>query len=407
MGFFFISYQRKSKQFARSLQRRIQDAGLMGWIDENIPPGEDWKKIIDKEILESIGVIVIVTIDALKSPYVTYEWSFAMGAGRRVIPVIVELPDPTNPTHPQLHPKLADTQYLDFTNPRRRSWSDLIETLHQIENELDVPQIVLNAEIALSSHDKTIRQQAIETLRTYEHISATNVLARAINSDSPDVSIFAGFALVHKDPKDERALPGLARAIDDYDIRGRSLTALINMNTPGAVKVLADAFEHSQANNDALLRGDVMKAMARIKDASVILELGRMLNSPGTIDLSIVEALGGFSDPKAIPDLVAFLKKDGQNDLSKLRAIRALGKIGNAGGLEPILSVVLKLEGLRYHGDIEIFDAGLEAIVTIGGEVARQALEILLKHPQLSNGRAKIGKAIRDIDINIDKEKSL
>jgi hypothetical protein len=56
---------------------RLEKEGIKGWIDtERLRAGEDWRKEIDDTIKESLALVVIMTPEARKSEYVTYEWAF-------------------------------------------------------------------------------------------------------------------------------------------------------------------------------------------------------------------------------------------------------------------------------------------------------------------------------------------
>ena len=115
MALFFVSYKHEptSETFVKELRGRLQDEpGFTVWTDTDIEPGSIWKQAIDNAINDSIAVLMIITPASLKSQYVTYEWSYALGKGKRVIPLLLEPPDPNNP----IHPKLDDIQRgADFT----------------------------------------------------------------------------------------------------------------------------------------------------------------------------------------------------------------------------------------------------------------------------------------------------
>ena len=118
----FISYHHEDAEFAENLMHRIKDAEFGSWVDsENLLVGEEWQVSIDQAIMSSFALIVIMTSDAQASEYVTYEWSFAWGAGVKVIPVMYK--------QTQLHPRLKTLQYLDFTKYSTRPWDKLIEAL--------------------------------------------------------------------------------------------------------------------------------------------------------------------------------------------------------------------------------------------------------------------------------------
>jgi len=65
-----------------------------------------------------------MTPEARKSEYVTYEWSFAWGKGKKIFPIMLK--------QTQLHPRLESLQYLDFTNRTTRPWDKLVDSIKQI-----------------------------------------------------------------------------------------------------------------------------------------------------------------------------------------------------------------------------------------------------------------------------------
>lgn len=117
MPYVFISYENKDIDFAENLIGRLERAGFPAWIDNEIGAGEEWRTEIDLAIRNALALVVIMTPEAKASEYVTYEWSFALGAHVKVIPVMLR--------SAKLHPRLAALQHLDFTNARSRPWDKL------------------------------------------------------------------------------------------------------------------------------------------------------------------------------------------------------------------------------------------------------------------------------------------
>jgi hypothetical protein len=118
----FISRCEEDGDFGDLLKSRLEAESFTAWVDEDcLGVGMDWRGEIDQAIRESSALIVVMTPEARKSEYVTYEWAFAIGAGIPVIPVMLK------PT--QFHPRLETLQFLDFTNRKARPWSELIESL--------------------------------------------------------------------------------------------------------------------------------------------------------------------------------------------------------------------------------------------------------------------------------------
>ncbi|MGZ6301982.1 MAG: TIR domain-containing protein [Ktedonobacteraceae bacterium] len=162
----FISYHHEDADSAENLMNKIKGAGFDSWVDsENLRAGEEWQVSIDQAIKSAFALIVIMTPNAQASEYVTYEWSFAWGAGIKVIPVMYK--------QTQLHPRLKTLQYLDFTNYSTRPWGWLFEALKIAENShsststqtsQDVsPQIVEAAKLLVAAAIDQVNVQDAET----------------------------------------------------------------------------------------------------------------------------------------------------------------------------------------------------------------------------------------------------
>lgn len=120
--FFFISHSHEDGDFAELLKLRLQLTGYQAWVDiDRLRPGVDWQEGIDKAIMDASAVIIVLSPDARMSEYVTYEWSFALGCDKNIIPIMLR--------QTTIHPRLARIQYSDFTNRSARPWSTLYKTL--------------------------------------------------------------------------------------------------------------------------------------------------------------------------------------------------------------------------------------------------------------------------------------
>ncbi len=128
----FISYKHEDGDFAENLSNRVRKEGFKTWVDnDRLNAGEDWRAEIDQAIKNAFALIVIMTPEAKSSEYVTYEWSFAWGAGVKVIPVIFK--------QTPLHPRLEALQHLDFNNIANRPWDKLINVLKNAANAESSP----------------------------------------------------------------------------------------------------------------------------------------------------------------------------------------------------------------------------------------------------------------------------
>jgi hypothetical protein len=116
----FISYASQDATFADLAKLKLKEAGINVWLDHGeLRAGDEWRNAIDDGISSSETLIVIVSPSSCNSPYVTYEWAFAMGKGKKVIPLLLE--------DAEMHPRLAVLQYLDFRTQRTGPWEELFQ----------------------------------------------------------------------------------------------------------------------------------------------------------------------------------------------------------------------------------------------------------------------------------------
>jgi CheY-like chemotaxis protein len=118
----FMSYASKDAIFADLARMKLEDADINVWIDDNsLRAGQEWRNAIDEGISSADVLLVMLTPQSCQSPYVTYEWAFALGKGIKVIPLLLE--------DCEIHPRLAVVQYLDFRNQRTGPWQKLIKEI--------------------------------------------------------------------------------------------------------------------------------------------------------------------------------------------------------------------------------------------------------------------------------------
>ena len=129
---FFISHSKEDGDFAENLKFKLEKEGFLGWIDTDVlEAGADWRQGIDDAILGSSAVILVLSPEAKKSEYVTYEWAFALGSGLKIVPLMLK--------ETPIHPRLEIFQYLDFTNRRARPWPRLLSLLHEFMEAKESP----------------------------------------------------------------------------------------------------------------------------------------------------------------------------------------------------------------------------------------------------------------------------
>lgn len=152
MSKIFLSYAQADYFFAEMLALKLQPEGFSLWRDVgSIRAGDDWRESIEDGIKDSLAVVVALSAQAAESPYVTYEWAYALGMGKTVVPVKLSAC--------RIHPRLELTQHIDFSYPRALPWAELIDRLRQIETERE-PDAPARAAAAGPAQDPSIDDTA-------------------------------------------------------------------------------------------------------------------------------------------------------------------------------------------------------------------------------------------------------
>ncbi|MBZ0267044.1 toll/interleukin-1 receptor domain-containing protein [bacterium] len=125
MSHVFVSYSHDDDEFVSEIEQLLEESGYDAWTDHDLLAGENWKRRIDEAIESAFALVVFMTPAAKASEFVTYEWSYALGVGVTVIPVLLR--------ETELHPKLQDLQHLDFTEDITAPLKKLLARLADLE----------------------------------------------------------------------------------------------------------------------------------------------------------------------------------------------------------------------------------------------------------------------------------
>lgn len=129
----FFSYNRKDTEFALKLADDLTARGLNVWIDQrDIAPGTRWDDEIENALALSGTQIVILSPTSVESQNVLDEVSFAIDAGKRIIPIVLET------CHVPL--RLSRFQYIDFTAGYEMGLKNLYAVLNGKPQEANVNQ---------------------------------------------------------------------------------------------------------------------------------------------------------------------------------------------------------------------------------------------------------------------------
>jgi hypothetical protein len=89
----FISHSYEDQSLVRRIAEGLRKNGLEVWLGEtDLMPGENWAQKVSKALDDSQAMVVVITPNAMRSPWVHQEIAYALGQKRyrgRVVPVIV------------------------------------------------------------------------------------------------------------------------------------------------------------------------------------------------------------------------------------------------------------------------------------------------------------------------------
>jgi hypothetical protein len=120
----FISYSRDDAAFVKKLRMRLKQAKLSTWLDvEGLKPGTQWQPELEKALRTASAMVVCLSPRSANSSFVTFEWSYAMGAGVKVFPVLAE--------ETPMHPWLSRFQWIDLSG-KNPPWHDLLGSLKTV-----------------------------------------------------------------------------------------------------------------------------------------------------------------------------------------------------------------------------------------------------------------------------------
>lgn len=135
----FLSYSRKDYFFAELLEAKLREKDIKVWRDQGqLRPGTDWRDGIERGIAESLAILVALGPNSADSAYVTYEWAYAFGSSKVVIPLKL--------AECSLHPKLETIQSFDFSVPNALPWEALVDRINEIETGAEQTTVIERAE---------------------------------------------------------------------------------------------------------------------------------------------------------------------------------------------------------------------------------------------------------------------
>jgi HEAT repeat protein len=286
--------------------------------------------LIDEAIENSFALVVIMTPEARASEFVTYEWSYALGRNVNVVPVFLR--------NAELHPKLAELKYLNFTNRAARPWDKLIQRIREISE----------------GHSPT----PIEEINP-------NVLIFLNDLDNPDAGIRAAAALKLGEIGASVAVPSLIKSLRDSEIKVRfcAVKALGQLADPTTVVHLQLVL----SSNETSIRKAAVDALEKIGNDEAISVLLKVLGD-SDIGFPAATALGNIGIT-AIPGLLNALNDDwGWIQRPASKALRLIGEPavdgliqilneGNTQAQEYALEILKDIKTPEAQGEVSKWEA--------------------------------------------------
>lgn len=127
MSHFFVSYAHNDSNIVKKLISSIKNRNYPVWFDEELNVGDRWRDELARAIIDSTGVIVMMSPASATSEYVQSEVSLARKTNRRVLPVML------SELAPEHFWDLSGIQYEDVRNNKTLSdkfFNKLGEILH-------------------------------------------------------------------------------------------------------------------------------------------------------------------------------------------------------------------------------------------------------------------------------------
>lgn len=289
MAHVFISYKREDRDFAFLVRNEIEKAGYGVWIDDRLEAGESWIAQIENNLQAAFALVLILTPNSQLSKYVTYEWSFALGRGIRVIALLRTTIEPA-----KIHQRLADIQQIDFRH--HYDWDSLFKALEHADQEYekqpkqhDDPRIAdgvpIDAELQrllgrLRSPDDGIRLGAVRALGLTQNPAAGQALAEVMLDDvNRNVRVAAALALGNiRDVSSLSSLSMVLLGSSDLTLRIAAATSVESMKAPEAIPILTEAMQDS----DEDVRCIAVRALSKIEHPDVMPLLRRAKSDPSS-----------------------------------------------------------------------------------------------------------------------------
>jgi hypothetical protein len=359
MSHVFISYSHKDKEAAQFVNALCKQS-YQTWIDEaELRVSYEWRVEIDRAIESAFAVIVVMSQNAKESEYVTYEWAFAHGLGKRLVPIVI------SPV--KLHGVLTDKfQFLYF----ERLQKSVVELMQVLDEAF--------------MHDNS---------NVYVSAAATPEVRRAVDELkklNPEAHTYAIQYLKELAPTDATALDALAQLLGNRlpSIRSKSAVALVELDSEAATEKLVASpdspvllIEILRKNSNEENRRRAARILGLIGGEDAIASLIEGLESSSVAE-DCADALLTLNDIRGLSEIL-----DRKRDLTietKQEAIAQLVEIGTDEALVPLLNTISPYRNTYGKQKVKMFGEiryiFLDLVRALGNFKSIYALDALLDY---------------------------
>jgi HEAT repeat protein len=420
MGHVFISYDSEDGDFVIEVIRQLEDAGFRIWSQHAQLRAEgEWRESIDDAIRDAFALLVILTPKARESEQISYEWTFGLGVGTNVIPLIRQETD--------LPSRLDAMRKLDFTDDTGLPWGKLIRRIQEAydqgqnrgrdrDRRLPFPPRPSSRERPSSFLDRTRRSssgrsrfergnrpgQRDEWVADLDRAGRDKDIQKLVDAlDDPNRDKRAHAANRLGEIGAKEAIPALIARLrdDDFRVREDAARALGKLKAAGAVLGLLEAVRQSRpgpfgsgqnffidalreigglavpvlvdalSDEDPRMRLQIVDLLGEIGEADAASALAGALRDPEwRVRWRAADALGKLGDPSAVADLLDLLA-DTSKDV-RVSAAWALGRISHPSAVEG-------LSKLLHDREWRVRWGAAEALWEIGAPAVPYLIELL------------------------------
>lgn len=331
MNHLYLSYERSDYQFASMVRAMLEQAGFAVWMDApEQRTRERWHTEIEQAIKGASALVLVVSPAARTSEYVTYEWAFALGAGKAVLLLESLVTD--------VHPRLGMLPRLDCTHPDEALWDNLCALVHRVTGTPVAPPARPLAPTETGTGRLVPPDTASAIGGGSDQAAVRDALLESLHHAARDVRIQAALMLAQF--KEEQAVPVLIEAMHDRDkdVHQHAAWGLLHIGRPAA-PALIDALHQGETDNTGVVCRDVARVLGQIGDPQAVAVLTATLDdSRGEVRRAAAEALGNIRDAAAVSVLCRRLHDD--EEYVRRAAAEALGQIGNAGAVHELIAAM-------------------------------------------------------------------